>query len=127
MQQKFPIYIRFLFSLNTNLITSTNSLTNYFFDTQWHLSERISSFTQGYTFFFWTQIEGIGQEKSRQNPTNSWRKHSLFFSNVYLRYIHWETLNSLHCIIYMQHSMCVFIYNNKWSRSVLLHVHVIKI
>ena len=40
---KPPLNIRFFWSLDRKLIMSTNCFNNFFFDTQWHLSQRISS------------------------------------------------------------------------------------
>lgn len=93
-----PIYIRFLFYLNTKL-SLRNSPNDFFFDTQWYLLPGKSSFSQGCKFYFSTQKER--SNKSTQNLTiKDWRcKTPLFFSNIYLWYIRKKTLNKSNRII----------------------------
>ena len=93
-------------------MASTNTLNNFLFDTKWHLSQRIYSFSQRSMHYSYTCKVRTGHAKSGLNQTQD----NIFQPNVYISHSN-ENLNALHSIIYTQHIMPVFKNKNKWSVS----------
>ena len=102
MQQKLTIWI--IFSLNTKLITSTNSFNNFFFFFFFHLSQGISSTSQVYIFIF-LKMKRI---QSVESYTKFTLKSSLFQEHLFKFKRRFS----------IKHPMLVF-KNKKWLASLV--------
>lgn len=101
-QQKFPINIRFFYTLNAKITTSINFLNNLFLlISQWLLnyifSKNFSPFYRGYSFYFQTHKSRIRRGKSRSLILTHWRRkfvsipatfiHVAFKRKIWINYI----------------------------------------
>ena len=80
MQQKFHIRIRFLFSLNTRLMTSKNSLNNFFFNMLWQYHKESLLFRKGLYFILKRMNKELDMQSVFSKTISDWSDQFCYVS-----------------------------------------------